>query len=478
MTDLDQTVATSTPTPTRTPAPAGAAPAADAAARAAAVRDLDDRYVFHSWATQGPRGALPIERAQGSWVFDVEGNAYLDFSSQLVFTNIGHSHPRVVAAIQAQAATLATLAPAFAHEARGQAARAITELAGPGFAKVFFTNGGTEAVEHAVRMARVHTGRPKVLSAYRSYHGGTTTSIHLTGEPRRWANDTGAAGVAHFFGPFLYRSPFHATTPQEECARALDHLEQVITFEGPGTIAAIILESVVGSAGLIPPPPGYLAGVRELCDRYGIVWIADEVMAGFGRTGRWFAYQHAWDDAGQVTPDLVTFAKGVNSGYVPLGGVIVSEQIVDTFRTKPYPGGLTYSGHPLATAAAVATIEAMRAEGIVEHADHVGRTALGPGLRALAERHPAVGDVRGLGVFFALDLVRDRATREPLVPYGAAGAAAAPVTAVAEAARERGLLVLVQGNRIHVVPPCTVTEDEVATALGVLDQALTVADRA
>lgn len=443
------------------------------------MRDLDDRYVFHSWATQGPRGALAIDRAQGSWVYDVEGNAYLDFTSQLVFTNIGHSHPRVVAAIQEQAARLATLAPAFAHEARGQVARTITELAGPGFAKVFFTNGGTEAVEHAVRMARLHTGRPKVLSAYRSYHGATTTSINLTGEPRRWPNDTGTAGVAHFFGPFLYRSPFHSTSQAEECERALDHLEQVITFEGPGTIAAIILEPVVGSAGLIPPPPGYLAGVRQLCDRYGIVWIADEVMAGFGRTGRWFAYQHAWDDAGdRVTPDLVTFAKGVNSGYVPLGGVIVSGSIVDTFRTRPYPGGLTYSGHPLAVAAAVATIEAMREEGIVEHAEQVGRQVLGPGLRQLAQRHPSVGDVRGLGVFFALDLVRDRATREPLIPYGATGAAAAPLNAVANAARERGLLVLVQGNRIHLVPPCTVSESEVTQALGILDEALTVADEA
>lgn len=460
--------------------------------RAAHIRDLDDRYVFHSWATQGPRGAMPIERAEGSWVWDVEGNAYLDFTSQLVFTNIGHSHPAVVAAIQEQAGRLATLAPAFAHEARGEAARLITELAGPGFARVFFTNGGTEAVEHAVRMARQHTGRPKVLSAYRSYHGGTTTSIQLTGEPRRWANDTGTAGVAHFFGPFLYRSPFHATTQAEECERALEHLEQVVAFEGPSTIAAVILESVVGSAGLIPPPPGYLAGVRDICDRYGIVWIADEVMAGFGRTGRWFAYQHesraessgdssggsSAGSSGGVAPDLVTFAKGVNSGYVPLGGVIVSEPIVETFRTRAYPGGLTYSGHPLATAAAVATITAMRDEQVVENADRIGRDVLGPGLRALAESHPSVGDVRGLGVFFALDLVRDRATREPLVPYAAAGAAAAPINAVADAAREQGLLVLAQGNRIHVVPPCTVSDGEVAQALRALDTALTVADPA
>ncbi|HSF26678.1 MAG TPA: aspartate aminotransferase family protein [Actinomycetes bacterium] len=440
-------------------------------ARAERVRALDDSFVFHPWAAQGPRGALAIERGEGSYVWDVQGNRYLDFTGQLVFTNIGFSHPKVVAAIQEQAARLATLSPGYATEVRGEAARMIVELAGPSYSKVFFTNAGTEAVEHAVRMARQHTGRPKLLSAYRSYHGATSTSIALTGEPRRWANDAGTAGVAHFFGPYLYRSAFHATTEAEECQRALEHLEQVVALEGPSTIAAIVLESVVGSAGLLPPPAGYLRGVREICDRHGIVFIADEVMAGFGRTGRWFAFQH--DD---VVPDLITFAKGVNSGYVPLGGVIVAEPIVETFRSRPYPGGLTYSGHPLACAAAVATMTAMAEEGIVENAARIGADVLGPGLRGLAEKHPSVGEVRGRGVFWGVELVRDRASREPLVPYAARGAAAAPMAAIAKACRERGVLAMVAGNRIHVVPPCNVTDAEVREGLAAIDAALEGAD--
>jgi acetylornithine/succinyldiaminopimelate/putrescine aminotransferase len=326
-----------------------------------------------------------VAGAEGAYFWDHDGNRYLDFSSGLVYTNIGYQHPHVVAAIQEQAGKLATFAPAFAIDVRSEAARLIAERTPGELDKIFFTNGGAEAVENAVRMARLHTGRPKLLSAYRSYHGATATAIHLTGDPRRWPSDSGTSGVVHFWAPFLYRSPFHSQDPAQECERALAHLEDTIAFEGPGTIAAIILETVPGTAGIMVPPPGYLAGVREICDRYGIVFILDEVMAGFGRTGTWFAAEHFG-----VVPDLLTFAKGVNSGYVPLGGVAISPEIAETFATRPYPGGLTYSGHPLACAAAIATIRVMGEEGA--RLGHLGGGLARPdrlGHRPAGHRRPA-----------------------------------------------------------------------------------------
>ncbi|MFG3228846.1 aspartate aminotransferase family protein [Kitasatospora sp. NPDC048194] len=445
-------------------------PTADSAA-GQAVKATDRAHVFHSWSAQALIDPLAVAGAEGSYFWDHDGNRYLDFSSQLVNTNIGHQHPKVVAAIQEQAAKLCTIAPGFAVEPRSEAARLIAERTPGDLDKIFFTNGGAEANENAIRLARLHTGRQKVLSTYRSYHGATANAIALTGDPRRWANETGVSGVVHFWGPYPYRSNFHAENEAQECERALEHLEQVIAFEGPGTVAAVILETVVGTAGILIPPAGYLAGVREICDRYGIVFILDEVMAGFGRTGEWFAADH-WG----VTPDLLTFAKGVNSGYVPLGGVAISAEIAATFAERPFPGGLTYSGHPLACASAVATINAMAEEGIVENAKHIGETVLGPGLRELAERHPSIGEVRGLGVFWALDLVKDRATREPLVPYNAAGAANAPMAELAAACKQRGLWPFVNMNRFHVVPPCTVTEEEAKTGLAVLDEVLSLTD--
>jgi taurine--2-oxoglutarate transaminase len=453
----------------------------DAAAR---TFELDRAHVFHSWSAQGTLNPLVVAGGQGSWVWDGDGAPYLDFSSQLVYTNIGLGHPKVVAAIQEQAATLATIAPQYANAARSEAARLIVERApGQNFSHVFFTNGGADAVENAVRMARLHTGRRKVLSRYRSYHGNTTTAINLTGDPRRWPNDYGAEGVVHFFGPFLYRSAFHATTQEEETARSLEHLEQLVQLEGPATIAAIVLESIPGTAGIMVPPPGYLRGVREICDRYGIVWIADEVMSGFGRAGRWFACELANPDAvgapapggaadRAVEPDLITFAKGVNSGYVPLGGVIVSRPIYATFADRVFPGGLTYSGHPLACAAAVATINAMVVDGVVENAARLGAEVFGPELTQIAARHEIVGEVRGTGAFWALELVRDRATRQPLVPFNAAGEANAPMVALAAACRRRGLLPFVNGSRTHVVPPLTITDEEARYGLALLDEAL------
>ncbi|WP_399886889.1 aspartate aminotransferase family protein [Streptomyces sp. BBFR51] len=437
----------------------------------AAVKAADRAHVFHSWSAQELIDPLAVAGAEGSYFWDYEGKRYLDFSSGLVYTNIGYQHPKVVAAIQEQAGRMTTFAPAFAIEARSEAARLIAERTPGDLDKIFFTNGGADAVEHAVRMARLHTGRPKVLSAYRSYHGGTQQAINLTGDPRRWASDSGSAGVVHFWAPFPYRSRFYAETEEQECARALEHLETTIAFEGPGTVAAIILETIPGTAGIMMPPAGYLAGVREICDKYGIVFVLDEVMAGFGRTGTWFAA-----DLYDVVPDLMTFAKGVNSGYVPLGGVAISGRIAETFAERPYPGGLTYSGHPLACAAAVATIGVMAEEGVVEHAARLGAEIVEPALRELAVRHPSVGEVRGTGMFWALELVRNRETREPLVPYNATGQAATPMSAFAASAKSHGLWPFVNMNRTHVVPPCNISEAELKEGLAALDTALSVAD--
>ena len=425
----------------------------------ALAKDLDRAHVFHSWSAQAGLDLPVIAGGSGTTVWDHAGNRMLDFSSQLVNVNIGHQHPAVVAAIRAQAEELATIGPATANLVRGRAAQSILGKAPAGFAKVFFTNGGADAIENAIRMARLHTGRDTVLSTYRSYHGNTGAAIVATGDWRRMPNQY-ARGHAHFFGPFLYRTEFWATTPEEECERALRHLERVIQSEGPATIAALLLESVPGTAGILLPPPGYLAGVRTLADRYGIVLILDEVMAGFGRTGRWFAFE-----GHDVVPDLITFAKGVNSGYVPVGGVIISEEISATFDERVFPGGLTYSGHPLAAASIVAAIGAMEAEGIVDNARRVGEEAIGPGLRELGSRHPLIGEVRGEGVFWALDLVSDRGTREP-VGADVIGRLKKELTA-------RGLLPFAAENRIHVVPPCVVTDGEVREAMAIYDEALT-----
>ena len=436
------------------------------------TKALDRSHVFHSWSAQALIDPLEIERAEGSYFWDAAGKRYLDFSSQLVNVNIGHQHPRLVAAIQEQAARLCTVGPTFANDARSEAAYMIAQRAPADLDVVFFTNGGAEANENAVRMARLHTGRHKIMAAYRSYHGATAGSIALTGDPRRWASEPGMSGVVRYWGPYLYRSAFHAEDEKQECERALSHLRDVLMVEGAHTVAAIILEPVVGTNGILVPPEGYLAGVREICDEFGILLIADEVMSGFARCGEWFAV-----DRWGVTPDLISFAKGVNSGYVPLGGVVLSQAIADTFAQRPYPGGLTYSGHPLACAAAVASMTIFEDEDIVGHARRMGEEVVAVALAGLAERHPSVGDVRGVGMFWALELVRDRATREPLVPFNATGADAAPMNEFAAACKSRGLFPFTHFNRTHVVPPCTVSETELLEGVAILDEALDVADR-
>lgn len=438
---------------------------------AAEVRRLDRAHVMHSWSAQDLIDPPGVVAARGSRFTDHTGREYLDFSSQLVNVNLGHQHPDLVAAIAEAAGRMTTMAPSFAVETRSQAAAMIADRAPGDLDAVFFTNGGADANEHAIRMARLHTGRHKVLAAYRSYHGGTAGAMALTGEPRRWGSEPSLTGIVHHWGPYPYRSPFHADSPEQECERALAHLREVVEVEGPQHVAAIVLETVVGTNGVLVPPDGYLAGVRTLCDEHGIVMIADEVMAGFGRVGEWFAV-----DRWGITPDLITFAKGVNSGYVPLGGVVVSAAIRETFGRRPYPGGLTYQGHPLACASAVASMRIFERDGVVEHARALGEDVIGPGLREIAQRHPSVGEVRGLGVMWAVELVRDRETREPLVPFNASGDAASPMSEVAAACKAAGLWPMIAGNRVHVVPPCTTTADEVREGLAILDEALAVAD--
>jgi taurine---2-oxoglutarate transaminase len=435
------------------------------------VRANDRGHVFHSWSAQALIDPLPVARAEGVRFYDYAGNGYIDFASQLVNANLGHQHPKVVAAIKAQSDKLCTIAPGFANDVRGELAAMIAERAPGDLNMVFFTNGGTDANEHAMRMAKLHTGRPKILSTYRSYHGATAGSITATGDPRRWANDPGTPGIVHFFGPYPYRSAFGSTSEAAERELALKHLEDVIVLEGASTIAGILLETIVGTNGVLVPPDGYLAGVRALCDKYGLVMICDEVMAGFGRIGEWFACQH-WD----VTPDLITFAKGVNSGYVPLGGVLISQAIADTFADRVFPGGLTYSGHPLACAAGIGSINAFEEERILEHVKHLGNSVVGPMLHDLAERHPSVGEIRGIGLMWAIELVRDRDTHQMLVPFNASGADAQPMTEFTAACKANGLWPFTHFNRVHVVPPLIIGETDLKEGIAVIDEALSITD--
>ncbi|MBH0779678.1 aspartate aminotransferase family protein [Nocardia bovistercoris] len=436
------------------------------------VQVTAEDHVFYPWSAQGGPNPVLITGASGSWFWDETGARYLDFSSQLVNVNIGHQHPDMIEAVVAQARELATISPTVGNRARSELARLVVERAPGDLNRVLFTTGGAEAVEHAVRLARSYTGRTKMLAAYRSYHGGTGVAIGLTGEPRRWGAEPTNVDVVRFFGPYLYRSPWGARTPEEETAAALTHLRQVIEAEGPAHIAGLIMETVVGTNGVLVPPPGYLAGVRALCDEFGIVYIADEVMVGFGRVGEWFAV-----DAFEVAPDILTFAKGVNSGYVPLGGVLIAERIARRYDDTPYPGGLTYAGHPLACAAGVASIGVFERDGILEHVRSVGAQVLGKGLEELAARHPSVGEVRGLGYFWALELVRDPHTREPLIPFAATGALAEPMNEVTAAAKARGLWPFNAGNRFQIAPPLTTTAEEIRLGLDIVDEVLEVADR-
>ncbi len=429
------------------------------------VKTDDERYVLHSWSVRSAIDPIPVAGAEGRYFWDFDGKRYLDFASQLVNVSLGHQHPKVVAAIKEQADRLMTIGPMMANEKRSELARLLAEVTPGDLTMSFFTNGGAEANENAIKLARWYTGRPKIVARYRSYHGATAGAISATGDPRRWHAEPGVPGVVRILDPYTYRCPAGHPDPCPVCTGA-PHLEEILQYEGPQNVAAVIMETVTGTNGVIPPPPGYLQSVREVCDRHGILLILDEVMAGFGRTGKWFACEH-WD----VVPDIITLAKGINSGYVPLGAMTISEKLADWVRDKYFAGGLTYSGHPLACAAGVASIEAFREEGIVENAAELGEV-LGDGLAALADKHESIGEVRGLGLFYGLELVKDRETREPLVPFNASGESFAPMAKIARAALDRGLYLMTHWNVIIVAPPLTITREELDEGLSLLDEAL------
>jgi len=427
------------------------------------------RYVLHSWSVQNALNPIAVAGAEGRYFWDYDGKRYLDFASQLVNVSIGHQHPRLVAAIKEQADKLCTIGPPMATEPRSTLARLVAEVTPGDLSMTFFTNGGAEANENAIKLARWYTGRHKIIARYRSYHGATGGAITLTGDPRRWNAEPGIPGVVRMFDPYTYRCPAGHPDPCPVCSGA-PHLEEILQYEGAHTVAAVILEPVTGTNGIIVPPDGYLQSIRAVCDKYGILLIADEVMAGFGRTGKWFAVDH-WD----VVPDILTMAKGINSGYVPLGAMAIREPLADWVRDKFFSGGLTYSGHPLACAVGVASIEAFREEGIVEHAAEMG-DVFREALDGLAAKHPSIGEVRGLGCFWGLELVKSRATREPLVPFNGSGDAAAPVARLSKAALERGLYLMTHWNVIMVCPPLTITREELDEGIAILDDVLSIAD--
>jgi taurine---2-oxoglutarate transaminase len=427
------------------------------------------RYVIYSWSVQDAIGPIAVAGAEGRYFWDHDGKRYLDFASQLVNLSIGHQHPKVVEAIRDQAEKLCTIGPPMATESRSTLGRMLAEVTPGDLTMSFFTNGGAEANENAIKVARWYTGRQKIIARYRSYHGATAGAITLTGDPRRWPAEPALPGVVRMLDPYTYRCPAGHPDPCPVCSGG-PHLEEILQYEGPQTVAAVVLETIVGTNGVIVPPDGYLQSVREVCDRHGILLICDEVMAGFGRSGRWFACEH-WD----VVPDILTVAKGINSGYVPLGAMVVREPIADWLRDKYFAGGLTYSGHPLACAAAVASIEAFRDEGIVENSAAMGEL-LGEGLRRLAERHPSIGEVRGKGLFWGVELVRDRQTKEMLVPFNATGEAAVPIGRIMKAGLERGLYLMTHWNVVMICPPLTITREELDEGLGILDEVLAIAD--
>lgn len=434
------------------------------------VREEDRDYVLHSWSVQSKISPLPVAGAEGRYFWDYEGRRYLDFASQLMNVSIGHQHPKLVQAIKDQADRLCTIGPPMANDKRSELARLLAEVTPGDLCRTFFTNGGAEANENAIKLARWATGRHKVVARYRSYHGATAGAITLTGDPRRWPAEPGLPGVVRMFDPYTYRCPAGHPDPCPVCSGG-PHLEELLQYEGPDQVAAVILETVTGTNGVIVPPDGYLQSIREICDRHGILLVLDEVMAGFGRTGRWFACDH-WD----VVPDIMTVAKGINSGYVPLGAMIINERLSDWVSDRFFAGGLTYSGHPLACAAGVASIEAFREEGIVENAAAMGDVLRDELFPPLEVAHPSVGEVRGLGLFWMIELVKNRETREMLVPYNASGEAAAPVARLTKAAMERGLYLFVHWNKIMVAPPLTITRDELEAGVGVLDEILAIAD--
>lgn len=425
---------------------------------------LTKRHTLFEWSAQSKVDPIPVAGAKGCWFWTPEGKRYLDFNSQLMCTNIGHGHPKVVAAIARQAETLAYANPFMATEARARLGAKLAEITPGDIDTFFFTNGGAEANENAIKMARFVTGRHKILARYRSYHGATAGAISLTGDPRRWAAEPGMPGVVRVMDPYHGIERGWDTTEQ-----ALANLEETIQLEGPHTIAGFILETVTGTNGILVPPDGYLEGVREICDRYGILMIADEVMAGFGRTGRWFAIDH-WN----VVPDLMTMAKGLTSAYVQLGALGMRRKYAEHFETNVFYGGLTYNSHPLGCATALATIAVYEEEGLIERAAKMGEV-MRQHHADLAARHPSVGAVRNIGLFGLIELVRNRDTMEPMAPFNGTSD---EMTALGRRFRDEGLYTLVRWNYFFTNPPLTISEEEMASGFEIIDRALEITDAA
>jgi taurine---2-oxoglutarate transaminase len=428
------------------------------------IVDLSLRHTLYDWQQQGSTRPIPVASAKGCEFFTVEGKRYLDFNSQLMGVNIGHGDQRVMDAIAEQGRTLSYISPFMATEVRARLGAKLAELLPGDLDKVFFTLGGAEANENAIRVAKAVTGRQKILARYRSYHGATYATITLTGDPRRWGNEPGMPGVVHVL------DPYHGTQRGfEDADTALAYLDETIALEGPSTIAAFILEPVTGTNGILIPPDGYLQGVRELCDRYEILLIADEVMSGFGRTGEWFAVNH-WG----VVPDIMTMAKGLTSSYIPLGAVGLSPKVYEHFDEHVFYGGLTYNSHPLALAAALATIRVYEEDGLIEHTAKMGEV-MARHHQELFDKHPSVGGVRNIGLFGIVELVRSRETMEPLAPFNGSSD---EMKAVAKHLDERGLFTMIRFNGIMTNPPLPITEEQLAEGFGIIDEALDVADRA
>lgn len=425
------------------------------------------RHVLTPWSKQSAVNTPSIVRAQGSYLYDDAGGKYLDLSAGLVAVNLGHGHPAVVAAIKEQLDRVCFVAPSLINDTRSEFAETLSGIApwSEG-ARAFFTTGGGEANEDAVKMSRMVTGRHKVLVGYRSFHGSAPGAGSLTGEDRRWANEPGIPGVVHFFTPYPYRSPFFTEDPQTETQRALEHLETVLAFEGAHNVAALLIEPVVGSNGVIVYPEGYLEGLRRITAQHGIVLIFDEVMTGFGRTGDTFAAQRFG-----VTPDMIVFAKGVASAYVPLGGVLVRESIARHFDDVTLMCGHTYAGHPVAMAAGLATVKAMKQEGLFQRAREL-EPVMREGLSSLMKDHAVVGDARGIGAFFAIELVKDQATKEPLVPWY--GGDNAPVAKLTDALRKEGVYAFGRYNVMLITPPLTIAKSDLELGFEALDRALKV----
>ncbi len=439
------------------------------------ILPLSREHVFWTWSAQAKVNPIAVERAEGVYFWDVEGKRYLDFNSMTMCVNVGHGNPRIIRAMQEQAAVLPYAAPGMATKIRAVASREVAQVTpGGALSKVLFTLGGADANENAIKLARGYTGRHKILSRYRSYHGASAGAMAATGDPRRhtWEPNL-MPGVVHFLDPYRYRSTFHRTNPNiseaDFAQDYLNHLEEIILYEGPETIAAILMESVTGTNGVIIPPQGYMQGVRALCDKYGIVMIADEVMAGFGRTGKWFAVQH-WD----VTPDMMTMAKGLTSAYAPLGAVAMKPQIAAAFSERVFESGLTYTSHPISLAAAVANIAVLREEKVVEHAAEMGKI-LSELLRQLKESHPSVGEVRSIGLFGILELVKNRETKEPLAPWNASSP---EMAAFRQFCLKQGLFLYTHWHTVLVIPPLIITEAQLREGFAVLEEALKITDKA